>query len=281
MIRLLLALVLAAALPLAPAPSALAGEVQQLTLASEVLGRPWRLAAYLPDGHADSGRPYPMLFFLLGYGATQADAARLDLAAAADAAIAAGTIPPAVVVVAETGHSWGLDGTEAMQTALLEELVPMATRRWRGIDARHGRAIGGISAGGHAALHLAMLHPDRFAAAVLLSPAVYVPVPPPRSAARSAAVFGAPGFRPELWAANNWPALLPGLRARGIALPLFIASGSGDHLGIAAQAETLAAAWRAAGMPVEVATIPGGHDSAVWRALLPQALAYAFRHAVP
>lgn len=260
---------------------ALAGEIQQLTLASEVLGRPWRLAAYLPDGHAQGDRQYPMLFFLLGYGATQTDAARLELAAAADAAIAAGTMPPAVVVMAETGHSWGLDGNEAMQTALLEELVPMATKRWRGIDARHGRAIGGISAGGHAALHLAMLHPDRFAAAVLLSPAIYVPQPPPRSAAHSAAVFGAPAFRPELWAANNWPALLPGLRARGIALPLFIASGSTDHLGIAAQAETLATAWRDAGMPVELVTVPGGHDSAVWRALLPQALAYAFRHTVP
>lgn len=277
MIRHLLCL--AVALLLAPAASA--GEMQQLTLASEVLGRPWRLAAYLPDGHADGGRQYPMLFFLLGYGATQADAVRLDLAAAADAAIAAGTMPPAVVVVAETGHSWGLDASEAMHTALIEELVPMATRRWRGIDARHGRAVGGISAGGHAALHLAMLHPDRFAAAVLLSPAIYVPQPPRNSAAHSAAVFGAPVFRPELWAANNWPALLPGLRARGIKLPLFIASGTADHLGIAAHAETLAAAWRDAGMPVELATIPGGHDPAVWRALLPQALAYAFRHTTP
>lgn len=274
-------LCLAMAVLLARPALVAAGQMQPFTLASEVLGRPWSLAAYLPDGHAGSDSRYPMLFFLLGYGATQADATRLQLATAADAAIAAGTIPPAVVVVAETGHSWGLDASEAMQTALMQELVPMATRRWRGIDARHGRAIGGISAGGHAALRLAMLHPNRFAAAVLLSPAIYVPQPPQNSAARSAAVFGAPAFRPELWAANNWPALLPGLRARGIALPLFVASGSADHLGIAAQVASLATTWRAAGMPAELVTIPGGHEPAVWRALLPHALAYAFRHAVP
>jgi len=74
---------------------------------------------------------------------------------------------------------------------------------------------------------------------------------------------------------------MPGLRASGLSLPLFIAVGSADHLGIADQAETLAAAWRAEGMPAELVLVPSGHEPAVWRGLLRHALAYVFRQTAP
>lgn len=262
------------------ATTAQAGEVRRVTLDSAVLGRPWEVGVYLPTGHATSGLRYPLLLFMPGDGVPAAEFAELGIEGAANAAIAAGRMPPAVIVVPEIGRSWGLDTQERMQTALAEELLPAAARRWRGGEGRRGRVVGGISAGGYAALRLAMLHPDRFAAAVLLSPAVYVPQPPEGSGARRSGAFGLP-LVPEAWAARNYPALLPAFRARGIAMPIFVASGVSDHLGIAAEIETLRDTWRAEGMPVEMVLVPGGHTPSVWRGLMPQALAYAFRHTDP
>lgn len=270
----------AMAMMLLAAAAAQAGELRRVTLQSAVLGRPWEVGVYLPTGHATSGRRYPILFFLPGDGVTAPEMPDLGIEPSANALIASGRMPPAVIVVPEIGRSWGVDRLAPMQTALSEELFPEATRRWRGLDGRRGQVIGGISAGGYAALRMAMLQPERFAAAVLLSPAVYVPQPPPGSGARSSGAFGVP-LQPEVWTALNYPALLPAFRAKGIPLPLFVASGVADHLGIAAQVETLRDTWKAEGMPVELVLVPGGHAPAVWRTLMPQALAYAFRHTDP
>lgn len=262
------------------AATAQAGELRRLTLDSAVLGRPWEVGVYLPDGHATSGLRYPLLLFMPGDGVPAAEFAELGIEGAANAAIAAGWMPPAVIVVPEIGRSWGIDARERMQTALAEELLPAAARRWRGLDGRRGQVVGGISAGGYAALRLALLHPERFAAAVLLSPAIYVPQPPEGSGARRSGAFGLP-LVPEAWTARNYPALLPAFRARGMAMPIFVASGDSDHLGIAAEIETLRATWKAQGMPVDMVVVPGGHTPAVWLNLMPLALAYAFRHTDP
>ncbi len=253
------------------------GELTHHTLASAVLARPWNISVYLPAGY-NPARRYPMMVFLPGNGATSRDVTQLGIEAAANAEIAAGHMPPAVIVVPELGRSWGLNGAEAMETALMRELLPEARQRWNGLGGRRGLVIGGISAGGFAALRLAMLHPEQFAAAVLLSPAVYVPQPPANSAARRADVFGTPNFQPEAWTAANYPALMKGMRASGQVLPLFVASGTEDNLGIGAQAVLLSDAWRLAGQPAELLLVPGGHETAVWRQLMPRALAYGFRH---
>ncbi len=145
---------------------------------------------------------------------------------------------------------------------------------------RAGRVIGGISAGGFAALRLAMLHPERFAAVAVLSPATYVPEPPMPSAARVSGVFNRPGdsaVDPYIWRSLNYPALLPHFRATGIAMPLFLASGDADHLGTHAQAQLLRETWQELGMPVQLRLVPGGHSYDVWRVLLPDAMAFAFR----
>ena len=262
------------------AATAQAGELRRVTLESAVLGRPWEVGVYLPSGHATSGLRYPVLFLLPGDGVTAPEMPDLGIEPAANALIAAGKMPPAVIVVPEIGRSWGVNAKEPMQTALADELFPEATRRWRGLEGRRGQVVGGISAGGYAALRLALLHPDRFAAAVLLSPAIYMPQPPDGSGARRAGAFGLPPV-PETWTALNYPALLPAFRARGLPMPLFAASGTSDHLGIAAQVEMLRDTWKAEGMPVELVLVPGGHTTAVWRALMPKALTYAFRHTDP
>lgn len=273
--RLLLALAIVAAI----SPAA-AGEMVAQVIHSAALGRAWNISVYRPDSYQASGLRHPVLYFLPGYSPTRGEWINLTLPVLADAAIAAGRMPPGLIVVPELGTSWGVDAKEAMQTALLDDLIPAIERDWRVLPGRTGRVIGGISAGGFAALRLALLQPDRFAAVAVLSPATYVPEPPMPSAARVSGVFsrpGSPAFDPDVWRAFNYPALLPGFRATGIAMPLFLASGDADHLGTHLQAQNLRQTWQEMGMPVQLRLVPGGHSYDVWRVLLPDAMAFAFR----
>ena len=273
--RLLLVLAVAAAIR-----PATAGEMVAQVIHSAALGRAWNISVYRPDSYQASGLRHPVLYFLPGYSPTRGEWINLTLPVLADAAIAAGRMPPGLIVVPELGTSWGVDAKEAMQTALLDDLIPAIERDWRVLPGRTGRAIGGISAGGFAALRLALLQPDRFAAVAVLSPATYVPEPPMPSAARVSGVFsrpGSPAFDPDVWRAFNYPALLPGFRATGIAMPLFLASGDADHLGTHLQAQNLRQTWQEMGMPVQLRLVPGGHSYDVWRVLLPDAMAFAFR----
>lgn len=273
--RLLLVLAVAAAIR-----PATAGEMVAQVIHSAALGRAWNISVYRPDSYQASGLRHPVLYFLPGHSPTRGEWINLTLPVLADAAIAAGRMPPGLIVVPELGTSWGVDAKEAMQTALLDDLIPAIERDWRVLPGRTGRAIGGISAGGFAALRLALLQPDRFAAVAVLSPATYVPEPPMPSAARVSGVFsrpGSPAFDPDVWRAFNYPALLPGFRATGIAMPLFLASGDADHLGTHLQAQNLRQTWQEMGMPVQLRLVPGGHSYDVWRVLLPDAMAFAFR----
>jgi enterochelin esterase-like enzyme len=83
---------------------------------------------------------------------------------------------------------------------LLKEVLPHAEGHYR-IDAvRANRLVAGLSAGGHGALNLALKHPQLFAAAAILSPAIYDPCHPAHSAATRNHPFQKDGrFDPALW----------------------------------------------------------------------------------
>ena len=255
-----------------------AGELVAHSLASAALGRSWTYSVYLPDGYAGGTMRYPVLFFLPGHSVTRGDWSNLSLQRLADAAIAAGRMPPALIVVPEMGTTWGVDRKERMETALMHDLLPEVERQFRVLPGREGRAIGGISAGGFAALRFALKYPDQFAAAALLSPAIYDPEPPPQSGSRRAGVFGEIDFDPAVWRALNYPALLPGFLASGRTMPLHIAAGDADRLGIEWQAAKLHHIWREHGMPSELRIIAGGPTYAVWRDLFTGALSFVFHY---
>ncbi len=254
-----------------------AGEMREQSMDSVALGRTWSYSVYLPDGYDGGSARYPVIYLLPGLSVRRGEWLELALPSLVDTAIADGATNMPIVVVPEIGASWGIDGRERMQTALAEDLPDEIERRFRTIPGRGGRAIAGISAGGFAALRLAMLRPDRYAAVAVLSPAIYVPEPPANSGARRSAVFGEHDFDPAIWRALNYPALLPGFRAAGVSLPLYIGSGAADALGIAAHAIRLDAVWRESGMTAQLHLIDGGHTYAVWRALLAEALVFLLR----
>jgi S-formylglutathione hydrolase FrmB len=260
--------------------AATAGTVVEREFRSAALDRAWKYAVYLPDGYDSAGLAYPVLYLLHGNGGS-----RLSwivdgrIRQTADALIAAGDIPPCIIVMPDAGTSWYVDRKEAMETALLDDLIPEVERRWKAQTGRDGRLVGGLSMGGYGALRLALKYPERFAAAALLSPAIYHPEPPEASAARRVGVFGAPDYDGSVWRELNWPPLWDAYLAKQTPVPMYINSGDDDEFLIEAEAAKLYALLRAHKQPAELRIVNGAHAWPVWESTIGEAMRYIFRFA--
>jgi enterochelin esterase-like enzyme len=255
-----------------------AGVVISREFASPALERKWTYAVYLPDGYETSTLRYPVLYLLHGHGGGLYDWVNLGhIQQTADALIAHGDIPPTIIVMPDADSTWYVDRKEKMETAVIHDLVGDAEHTFRAIGARDGRLVGGLSMGGYGALRFVLKYPEMFAAAALLSPAIYDPEPPQGSGARKAGVFGAPDFDPQVWKALNYPALWDAFLAKKIAVPMYIDSGDDDTLFIEAEATRLYSLLRKNGQTAELRIVDGGHDWQVWESTIGDALRYIFR----
>jgi len=270
-------MVLAAVLCLASV--AQAGSIVTESFSSATLGREWAYNVYLPSGYETSGFSYPVLYLLHGANQDEQEwVTQGQIGRIADAMIAEGRIPPCLIVMPLARGSWYVDRGERVETALVQDLLPRISRRFRIIDERNGRAIAGESMGGYGALRFALKYPDRFAAAALLSPAVYVPQPPANSASRRAAAFQNGGnFDPAVWTGLNYPSLIAAYAAHKLTVPLYIAAGAEDELQIAGQAGTLFRVWSEHHWPASLRILPGRHDFELWRRVVPDALEFVFQ----
>jgi S-formylglutathione hydrolase FrmB len=163
-----------------PWPADLAGRLEKLTITSELLrGNPLGdphdrpLWVYLPPGYQHTGRRFPSVYLLPGYGGTvdswtQRYGYGRPLIELIDAAFAAGRAPEAVVVCVDGWTRYGgsqyIDsaGTGRYHSYLCEEVVPHIDGRYRTLPGRDHRAILGKSSGGFGALVTSMLRPDLF-----------------------------------------------------------------------------------------------------------------------
>jgi len=257
---------------------ATAGVVVTREFDSSALQRKWTYAVYLPDGYETSTLHYPVLYLLHGHGQNLYDWANSGhIQQTADALIAHGDMPPAIIVMPDAGTTWYVDRKEKMETAVIHDLIGDVERNFRAIGARDGRLVGGLSMGGYGALRFALKYPEMFAAAALLSPAIYDPEPPQDSGARKAGVFGSPDFDPQVWKSLNYPGLWDAFLAKKVAVPMYIDSGDDDSFFIEAEATRLYSLLRKNGQPAELRIVDGGHDWQVWESTIGDALRYIFR----
>jgi S-formylglutathione hydrolase FrmB len=258
--------------------SASAGVIVTREFDSSALERKWTYAVYLPDGYDSSTLRYPVLYLLHGHGGGLYDWANLGhIQQTADELIAHGDIPPSIIVMPDAGSTWYVDRKENMETAVIRDLVGDAERNFRALGVRSGRLVAGLSMGGYGALRFVLKYPEMFAAAALLSPAIYDPEPPQASGARKAGVFGTPEFDPQVWQALNYPALWDAFLAKKIAVPMYIDSGDDDAFFIEAEATRLYSLLRKNGQPAELRIVEGAHDWRVWERTIGDALRYIFR----
>jgi S-formylglutathione hydrolase FrmB len=272
--RLLLALVaLALSLP------AVAGTVVSREIDSPALQRKWSYAVYLPDGYESSTLRYPVLYLLHGHNGGLYDWVNLGhIQQTADEMIARGDMPPAIIVMPDAGSTWYVDRKEKMETAVIQDLVGDVGRSFRIIDARNGRLVAGLSMGGYGALRFVLKYPEMFAAAALLSPAIYDPLPPKSSGARRAPPFATPEFDEQAWRDLNYPTLWQAYLAKKTPVPMYINSGDDDQFMIEAEATKLYSLLRANRQPAELRIVDGAHAWTVWESTIGDALKYIFRY---
>jgi acetyl esterase/lipase/esterase/lipase superfamily enzyme len=140
---------------------------------SDLLEREVRYHLYRPPGYEAGTRRYPTIYWLHGLGGSSRRA--LVFASRVDGFIRDGKMPPVLVVGVDGGRaSFYCDAErgEAIESMILEELIPLVDRTHRTVPTREGRAVEGFSMGGFGALHLALKHPDRFVAATSVSGAL-------------------------------------------------------------------------------------------------------------
>ncbi|MGO4690807.1 alpha/beta hydrolase [Glaciibacter sp. 2TAF33] len=240
---------------------------------------------YLPPGYDGGEGRHPSLYLLHGRGGSEADwsALRGDF----DELIGEGVVPPLIVVMPDA--PWNDRGGYyvdslytgppapgvAVETALTSDLVRFVDGRFRTVTDRSARGVGGNSMGGAGALRYALAHQELFSAALLLSPALYVPVPPEGSSAREFGGYGvgASRFEPERYRALSYPAGFAAFDPR-LPLRMFIAVGDQEYANRAGnarhdldyEAATLYnRAKRVPGVTAEFRVYGGGHDWTLWR----------------
>jgi len=275
-----LALIAVALLAMGLASPLRAGSIITREFASPTLARSWSYALYLPNGYTATRLRYPVLYLLHANGGSLYDWVNGGgIQATADGLIAGGEIPPCLIVMPDAGTSWYVDRKEQMETALIRDLIPDVERNFRALTVRAGRLLAGMSMGGYGAMRFGLKYPELFAAAALLSPAIYNPEPPTNSSARFVGVFGSPEFDVAVWKALNYPALWDAYLAKQTPVPMYLVSGDDDELYIEAEATLFYSLLRRHRQPAELRIVDGGHAWPVWQSTIGDALKYIFRFA--
>jgi enterochelin esterase-like enzyme len=268
-----------------------AGSVLERTVESPALGKLLPYSIYLPDGALGGGQRLPVIYLLHGYGGDRSQwVASGRIEPMLDAAIAAGTLPPVIVVMPSAENSWYVDsgrfgGPGDYETAIVRDLVGEVDRTYPTRRDRRGRAIAGLSMGGFGALRIAFRHPQRFGAVAALSPAIWKPgahswTHGPASMERRAAAAkfrrttGKAGFDAAVMAEQVPFADVP--RVAGLEEPprIMLTVGDDDQMEHYDGTLEMFLDLRAAGLKPELRVRDGGHDWNHWRPLAKEVLAF-------
>lgn len=231
----------------------LAGRVEQGTYLSQVTGRAEGYRIYLPPSYDGEDRRYPVLYLLHGWPYDESHWDDLGVDEAADARIGEGAVHPFIIVLpgadAEGLYVTTSGGAQSFEEQLVNELMPHVDERFRTLQTREARAIGGISRGGVWALEIGFRHADAFGIVGAHSPAL--------SANRAPPVYDPFALLRE-----------PGVER----LRIYLSAGEADW----ARQETveLHQALARQGIQSELAIHPGAHQDEQWQRQLGEYLAF-------
>jgi enterochelin esterase family protein len=248
---------------------------------SAALGRPANYSTVRPD--KAQGR-LPVVYLLHGRDSSAADWLRLGrVGETLDWLVAAGRIPPLMLVLPDAGNGWYVDGPAmAAETAIVRDLAAEIERSFDVRRDREGRAIAGNSMGGFGAVRIALAYPERYVAAASMSGAFWTRIKPDTQidaamAARLARVFsGAFGepFDPKFFAARD-PEQTALRLAPGAPRPaLYLTASRGDRFRLAEEQDVIELRLKAAGLAVTSTITEGDHDWGTWAAAFPDVLEF-------
>jgi enterochelin esterase-like enzyme len=278
------------------ARAAAEGAITTVSFRSATLGEDISYNVYLPAGYEASAVRYPVLYLLHGRGDSMSAWVRMK--GTLDELIATGAIPPVIAVMPDAPWSnrasYYVDSAytkpptpgRPVETAFIDDLIPHVDSTYRTVAERGGRAVAGYSMGGYGAIRYSLAHPQLFTAAIVLSPAVYYPLPPADSSTREFGAFGRGGnlFVQAIYKQKNYPELFGPFEATGLPLRMFIAVGDDEFklpdpserehdLDFEAHVLYNQAA-RVDNLSSELRVVNGGHDWDVWSPTFVEGLKY-------
>jgi enterochelin esterase-like enzyme len=238
------------------------GTVQTLSVAERTS------LIYLPGAYgADPSLRVPVIYFLHGTPGNPGQwlGSGGQLQGVLDQMISSGVIPPLIAVMPNgngvngADTQWGNTPRAAIETWLVDQLVPAVDAQYRTLGAPY-RGIAGLSSGGFGAVNLAVRNPGVF-----------------RWAASYSGYFSAPLWLFGASAQANSPQYTAPLLPAGQRMPLYLGYGTGD-VTFRAATEQFAATLRASSWPqLDVLSVPGGHGWQAWSAELVQSLTWVGR----
>ncbi len=247
---------------------------------SETLGEKIEYNIYLPDGYDENGLFYPVIYLLHGRGGSKSDwLPSLNLL---DSAVKNGICPPIIAVMPDapyySGGSYYVNSEFGekkyqVETAFTKDLIENIDNNYRSIDERTGRIVCGFSMGGYGALRYSLEYPQLYSGSIVLSPAVYNPLPPLDSSAREFGAFGENelNFVDRIYLSKNYTSLKDHFESSGLRSKIFITVGDDEwqcgeyEHDLDYEAHTLYKyLQKFSGMDAQLRIVDGGHDWDVW-----------------
>ena len=236
-----------------------AGQVDTLEINSPSMHKAIKCLVVRPDNYTFSHAAYPVLYLLHGWSGNFAawltDAPQLRQLA---------DTYQMLIVCPDGGYdSWYLDSpvdsTVRYDTHITREVVPFIDYYYHTRRDREGRAIAGLSMGGHGALSLAFRHSDLFGAAGSMAGGLDLQ-PFRKNDWDLEGVLGNPIQYWENWKANSVVNLIPLIE--GVPMDLIIDCGDGDFF-LKANRKMHSRLLKA-GIPHEYTERPGEHNGDYW-----------------
>ena len=149
--------------------SAQAAQVDTIQVFSASMNKNIKTCVIVPDNYKKSKKKFPVVYLLHGYSGNYATWVKSfeELSQQVDRY--------GFIAIGVDGNysSWyfnsPIDPTFKYETYIIDELVPFIDKKYKTIASREGRAISGLSMGGHGALYLSLKHQDVFGAAGSMS----------------------------------------------------------------------------------------------------------------
>ena len=248
------------------------GRAECSVIKSEILSRPVRYCAFLPDSFdQDKTRHYPVLYYLHGLGDNEQSLLNFggwDVIAELRRESKIGDF---IVLAPSAGNTFYInsaDGKVRYEDFFLKEFIPQMEKKYRAEGTRATRGVTGVSMGGYGALRLAFKYPDEFAAVSAQMPALITDLPkdftsggPGSSGSLMGDVFGSP-FSRAYFERNNVFSFARTDSATSLKrMKIYFNVGNNDDYGFEQGAQQLDQLLKSRGVPHDFHIYPGGHDS--------------------
>lgn len=150
---------------------------ESLTLDSKILGKQVKYTIYLPFDYETSERYYPVTYLLHGLGDNDMGWLQFgEVNMIADQGIANRDFPSMIIAMPDGGVSFyvnNFDNSVRYEDFFIQEFMPFIEKTYRIRAEKRYRAIAGLSMGGFGTLNFAFKYPEKFAACVAFSAALF------------------------------------------------------------------------------------------------------------